>query len=203
MAPLPGVRVKVLGAWGARAAGVRLRSRVAASARGPVAGLYDGDREERAERRAQALLRSCVDADDWAMYRELGFIRVPGRLTPHAGAGASETSGASGYAYLIYPHKPIVAYIPSDSRLLGEYCVAFPDPERPYGSERLPPSDDVLAKWLALAADERQLITAANLDRAGRQLDPARLGRDLERLRAWEHRRRVRADQPLGSAPTR
>jgi simple sugar transport system ATP-binding protein len=32
---------------------------------------------------------------------------------------------------------------------VGEYCVEFPDDTRPYGSARLPDSDDVLAKWIA------------------------------------------------------
>ena len=93
------------------------------------------------------------------------------------------------YAYLIYPHKPIVAYVPQTSRLLGEYCVEFPDRERPYGSSRLPPSDDVLAKWLALTADERALIASANLHLAGRQHDPDALRSDLAALGRWERAR--------------
>jgi len=39
-------------------------------------------------------------------------------------------------------------------RLLSEYCITFPDETRPYGSARLPDSDDVLAKWMALTGDE-------------------------------------------------
>ena len=72
------------------------------------------------------------------MYRDLGFLRVWGGLGDRA-------QGAS-YAYLIYPHKPIVAYLPQTGEMLNEYCVAFPDHSRPYGSARLPDSDDVLAK---------------------------------------------------------
>ncbi len=41
---------------------------------------YDPGRERRAEQRARALLRSCVDEHDWAMYRDLGFLRVWGGL---------------------------------------------------------------------------------------------------------------------------
>ena len=82
---------------------------------------YDPGRERRAEQRARELLRSCVSAQDWAMYRDLGFLRVWGAAVESAGrAGLS-------YAYLIYPHKPIVAYVPQTGRLLSEYCVAFPD----------------------------------------------------------------------------
>lgn len=134
---------------------------------------YDPGRERRAEQRARRLLRSCVNEREWAMYRDLGFLRVFGR------------SGER-YAYLIYPHKPIVSYVPRTGALLSEYCVAFPDHSRPYGSTRLPDSDDVLAKWMALRADERRLIADANMHLPGRQVDPERVRRDLQRLACWE-----------------
>ncbi len=153
----------------------RLRSRSHAAAIG-----YDPGRERRAEQRARELLRSCVDARDWAMYRDLGFLRVWGGL-----GGRSSAPGAS-YAYLIYPHRPVVAYVPQTGALLNEYCVAFPDHSRPYGSARLPDSDDVLAKWMALTADERRLIDEANMHLPGRQIDPERIRRDLARLARWE-----------------
>src|SRR5436190_7934111 len=111
--------------------------------------MRDPGRERRAEQRARDLLRSCVNDEEWAMYRDLGFIRVAGRLQAdgprglsaprrrlRGGAPASPTgaaqprAGARGeserqppYAYLIYPHKPIVAYVPRTGRLLSEYCV--------------------------------------------------------------------------------
>jgi hypothetical protein len=141
---------------------------------------YDPGRERRAELRASALLRSCVHEDEWAMYRDLGFLRVWGQ------AGGR-------YAYLIYPHKPLVAYVPSTGALLSEYCVAFPDHTRPYGSARLPDSDDVLAKWMALSADEHGLIADANMHLPGRQLDPERVRRDLQRLARWERERTIEA----------
>jgi len=97
------------------------------------------------------------------MYRDLGFLRVWGALGDRA-------RGAS-YAYLIYPHKPIVAYLAQTRRLLSEYCVEFPDDTRPYGSALLPDSDDVLAKWMALTGDERRLISTANMHLPGRQVD--------------------------------
>jgi hypothetical protein len=150
---------------------------------------YDAGRERRAERRARALLRSCVNEHEWAMYRDLGFLRVPGR------AGAS-------YAYLIYPHRPIVSYVPRTGALLSEYCVAFPDHSRPYGSARLPDSDDVLAKWMALRADERGLIAGANMHLPGRQVDPELLGRDLARLAGWE-RARERMRKATGAGTPR
>jgi hypothetical protein len=143
---------------------------------------YDPGRERRAEQRARELLRSCVGEEEWAMYRDLGFIRVWGKLTD------VDTGGAP-YAYLIYPHQPIVAYLAQTHRLLGEYCVEFLDATRPYGSARLPDSDDVLAKWMALTGDERRLLSMANMHLPGRQLDPAQVARDLWRLRQWERAR--------------
>ncbi len=125
---------------------------------------YDPGRELRAEQRARALLRSCVNEEDWAMYSELGFLRVWGTLE------------AQPYAYLIYPHKPILAYVPSTNQMLGEYCVEFPDRTRPYGITRLPDSDDVLAKWMALTADERALIEPGQ-HAPGRTSDSHRQGK--------------------------
>jgi hypothetical protein len=176
---------------------------------------YDPGRERRAELRAGALLRSCVNQEEWAMYRDLGFLRVWGRsgARVNAKSWAESESGAEGrsrsrpesgvqrencasteremprYAYLIYPHKPIVAYRPQTGAMLSEYCVAFPDHSRPYGSARLPDSDDVLAKWMALTADEHRLITDANMHLPGRQVDPERFRRDLVRLARWERER--------------
>jgi hypothetical protein len=149
--------------------------------------MYDPGRELRAEQRARELLRSCVNEEEWAMYRDLGFIRVWGRQAE--GPEQSYGSGGAPYAYLIYPHRPIVAYLAQTRRLLGEYCIAFPDETRPYGSTRLPDSDDVLAKWMALTGDERRLITIANMHLPGRQLDPDQVRRDLWRLAQWERRR--------------
>jgi hypothetical protein len=157
---------------------------------------YDPGRERRAEQRARALLRSCVNEEEWAMYRDLGFIRVWGTQAD----GPAEAGGAA-YAYLIYPHRAIVAYLAQTHRLLNEYCVAFPDETRPYGSARLPDSDDVLAKWMALTGDEWRLISTANMHLPGRQLDPARVKRDLWRLAQWERARMRYAGQDQTSTP--
>src|ERR687893_603976 len=89
-----------------RAAVRRRRRRVdRTGAAGPLdLDLYDPGRERRAEQRARELLRSCVNAEDWAMYRDLGFIRVAGkhsrreadrREAERASAGAGE-AGAGG-----------------------------------------------------------------------------------------------------------
>ena len=170
------------------------RARLAIVAQEDIAA-YDPGRERRAEQRARALLRSCVNEDDWAMYRDLGFLRVWG----NGSAGAADGHGVAPYAYLLYPHKPIVAYVPQSSRLLSEYCVDFPDRERPYGSSRLPPSDDVLAKWMALTADERRLIESANLHLAGRQHDPDAVRADIAALARWD-RGRQQPVEATGSA---
>ena len=147
---------------------------------------YDPGRERRAEHRARQLLRSCVNDEEWAMYRDLGFVRVAGR---HLGDGHRPSEARlPPYAYLVYPHKPIVAYVPQTGQLLSEYCVEFPDLSGD-GRSRLPASDDVLAKWMALTSDEARVIGQANMHLVGRQLDPQRVRRDLWRLSEWERRR--------------
>jgi hypothetical protein len=181
-ATLPALTEKLRGRWS------RLRARPALQI------AYDPGRERRAERRARALLRSCVNEEEWAMYRDLGFLRVWG-----AGGGV-RAAGVPAYAYLIYPHRPLVAYLAESGALLNEYCVAFPDHTRPYGSARLPDADDVLAKWMALTADERGLIADANMHLPGRQLDPEQVREDLARLQRWE-RGRAAASANAARAP--
>jgi hypothetical protein len=153
-------------------------------ARVPAVEGFDPGRERRAEQRARKLLRSCVNREEWEMYRDLGFIRVWGRID----------GGTAPYAYLVYPHKPIVGYLPQTRELLNEYCVEFPDETRPYGSARLPESDDVLAKWMALTGDEERLLRTANLHMPGRQVDPRAVRRDLWRLGEWERQYARRYD---------
>jgi hypothetical protein len=174
----------------------------------PADAAYDPGRELRAENKARRLLRSCVNEEEWEMYRDLGFIRVWGGLCGGApcrregelrGAAVQDAAQAD-YAYLIYPHRPIVAYLPQTGALLNEYCVAFPDRSAPYGSTRLPASDDVLAKWMGLKGDERHLISEANMHLPGRQLDPEMVRRDLRRLARFE-RERLRAPRRAAAAP--
>ena len=138
---------------------------------------YDPGRERRAESRARELLRSVVSAEEYAMYVELGFIALDGG------------EGDGGYGYLLYPHRPIVAFDVHNGELLNEYCVGFPDRSEPSVSQRLPDADDVLAKWMSLRAGERELISMANMHVPGRQLDPGQVARDLIRLREWRARR--------------
>ena len=159
------------------------RARKAARREGHDLGGYDPGRERRAEQRARELLKSCVNEEEWEMYRDLGLIRVWG------GESLDKEMRGVPYAYLIYPHKPIVAYLPQTGRLLNEYCVEFPDESKPYGSARLPGSDDVLAKWMALKGDERRLISSANMQLPGRQVDPRQVQRDIWRLGRWERER--------------
>ena len=122
-----------------------------------------------AEAKARELMRSVLSEEDFRAYEELGFISVPGRGDPE-----------SGYAYLVYPHRPLVAYETASGRLLTEFCVRFED-----AGERLPDADDVLAKWIAMSGGERELMATANVDPPGHQIDPEHVRRDLERLRAW------------------
>jgi hypothetical protein len=150
----------------------------------------DPGTERRAERRARALLRSIVNRDEWEMYRDLGFIRVIGR-------NSLDDTGTGAYCYLIYPHKPIVAYLPGSNSLMSEYCVEFPDHEERMYGPKLPDSDDVLAKWMMIRADEEGLIRRANMHLPGRQVDPQQVRRDLWRLAMWERDRNGRGgDEP-------
>lgn len=166
------------------------RRREAEPQRRPQARIDPGV-ERRAERRARELLRSVIDASDWEMYRDLGFISVAGRMAD---------AGAGSYGYLIYPHRPIVAYLPETDSLLSEYCVEFPDRgEGDYGP-RLPDSDDVLAKWMMIKADEERLVRGANMHLPGRQVDPQQIRRDLARLRDWERERAERARRAPAAA---
>jgi hypothetical protein len=186
--------------------GRRGRLRTRSEARAERRALRDPGRERRAEQRARELLRSCVNDEEWAMYRDLGFIRVhgrlraggPGRIVERRRRRAEQGREQPPYAYLIYPHKPILAYVPTTGRLLSEYCVEFPDLSGAISDSRLPDSDDVLAKWMALTGDERRLITRANMHLPGRQVDPSRVRRDLWRLAEWERLRRDSAGARLG-----
>jgi hypothetical protein len=153
----------------------RLRRRRLRRPPAPPVPVFDPGRERRAEARARELLRSIVSADEYAMYAELGFIALDG--------------DGSGYGYLLYPHRPIVAYDSDSGELLNEYCVAFPDRSEPALGQRLPDADDVLAKWMSLRAGERELISVANMHIPGRQVDPGQVRRDLIRLREWRGRR--------------
>jgi hypothetical protein len=118
-----------------------------------------------AERRARELLRAVVGRREYETYERLGFISVPG-ANPR-------------YAYLVYPYRPLVAYDTETGEPLCEYCVAFVD-----DTQRLPPADDVLAKWMVLSGSERRLIAEANHDPAGHQVDPAHVRRDVARIAA-------------------
>ena len=152
--------------------------------------LYDPGRERRAEQRARELLRSCVNDEEWAMYRDLGFIRVAGK---HARREADR--GVRRRAGLRLPGLPAQAdrglragQRPAADRVLR----GVPRPHGGSGGRhRLPASDDVLAKWMALTSDEDRVIGRANMHLVGRQLDPARVRRDLWRLAEWERRRKV------------
>ena len=170
-------------------AGLRTRRERGRAVRSERREMRDPGRERRAEQRARELLRSCVNEEEWSMYRDLGFIRVPGGLSKRSRSRDGDGHEA-GYAYLIYPHKPIVAFVPKTGRLLSEYCVEFPDLSGAISQTRLPDSDDVLAKWMALTGDEERLIRNANMHLPGRQVDPGRVRRDLWRLSEWERQRR-------------
>ena len=94
----------------------RRRSRIAASR--PRQAAYDPGRERRAEVKARRLLRSVVGEEAFAMYSELGFIRVDG-------GHRRRTATCS------IPHRSIIAFDQGSGALLNEYCVGFPDASDP------------------------------------------------------------------------
>jgi hypothetical protein len=127
-------------------------------------------RERRAEQRARDLLRSTAGDAALEMYERFGVLSIE----------------RGDYGWLIYPQRPLVAFDAQSGEPLSEYCVRFRDGSDPEAGERLPDADDVLAKWMALCADERELIGTANVHPLGRQLDPAMVRRDLKALLAWQ-----------------
>lgn len=171
------VTLTLLGYLGAGALLSVVRHRPRRAHRKTTRQRVDPGTERRAERKARELLRSIVNEEEWAMYRDLGFLRMRGRM---AGPGAEP------YSYLLYPHRPIVAYLERSGSLLSEYCVEFPDRTLGDRGPRLPDSDDVLAKWMMIKADEERLIKKANMHLPGRQVDPDQVRRDLRRLADWE-----------------
>lgn len=139
---------------------------------------------EESERRSLALLESVVNADEWEMYRDLGFICTTGRRFRRDGREALPR-----YRYLIYPHRPLVALLPRSMAPVREYCVQFPDDPRAGDDGLLPSGDDVLAKWMTVRADEDRLLVHANVSNPGCQIPLSRIERDLRRLARWEERR--------------
>ena len=91
--------------------------------------------------------------------------------------------------------------LPGSNSLLSEYCVEFPDPADSLYGPKLPDSDDVLAKWMMINADEHRLIRDANMHLPGRQVDPQQVRRDLWRLAEWERTRARAREQHRQPAP--
>lgn len=172
----------------------RGRSRLWARALDPAPTVrWDPGRNLRAERKAEELMLSIIGAEDFAMYRDLGVLQVDGATGP---------DGTVDYAYLIYPHRPIVSYDAATGKPLSEHCIEFPDRSEPSFGSRLPDADDVLAKWMSLHGDERGTIAEANMHAMGRQIDPAQARRDIERLLEWRRRRSPRLDHSIPTPET-
>ena len=166
------------------------RSRGAASGPRARARLRPGPRAARgaARPRAPALLRERGGVGD-----------VPRPRLPARPRGRAASARRTQYAYLIYPHKPIVAYLPQSGAIINEYCVAFRPRGRWRPPARLPDADDVLAKWMLL--DRRRARAARAGEHAhARAPDRSRAGRsDLARLRRGSATRRSAAPWRRGA----
>lgn len=137
-----------------------------------------------AEKRSLDLLRSVVNPDEWAMYRDLGFICVTGRR-PDRRPGAPPR-----YRYLIYPHLPVVALLPRSLAPVREYCIQFPEGGSHSAQDVLPSGDDVLAKWMTVRSGEDRLPAYANVGSPGCQVPLSRIEDDVRRYQRWLARSR-------------
>ena len=142
---------------------------------------HDPGRERRAEQRARPLLKSCVNEEEWAMYRDLGLHPASG-----AAAGRRRTSSTPTLDLPAQADRRLPA---ADRRAAQRVLRRVPRRDTPVRQRALPDSDDVLAKWMALTGDEHRLIANANMHLPGRQVDPKQVRRDLWRLGQWERRR--------------
>ena len=161
---------------------------------------YDPGRERRAEQRARELLRSCVNEEEWAMYRDLGFIRV-------WGAGQADRPGARRrrrrrWRALRLPHL-------SRTSRSSPTC-----PQTGRAAERVlrrVPRRDAALRQRAAARLRRRAGQVDGADRRRAAADrrrqhaparppgrPAQVRRDLWRLRQWERER----DAPRAAGAT-
>ena len=129
----------------------------------------------RASRRARAreLLRSVVSATSTRCTRSSASSRSTAATASAATATCSTRTGRS---------SPTT---PRTGELLNEYCVGFPDRSEPRAGQRLPDADDVLAKWMALRGDERELIVGGEHAPARAPARPRPGAARPDRLREW------------------
>ncbi len=133
--------------------------------------LQDPGETLRSERRAERQLLEALGPASFEAYRALGFLHVFGSDGRHG--------------YLIYPHAPIVSFDVLGSEPLDEYSFAAASASASVISD----AADVLAKWEALMADEGSVVSPSNMHLLGRDVEPARVRRDLIRLSEWTSRR--------------
>jgi hypothetical protein len=157
-------------------------------------------RRREQERTARELLRTCLDDETWAMYRDLGFVRVWGTAGRAPAPSGRRPAPGVAYAYLVYPHRPYVVYLPQTTTLMGECRVELAGLS---ADAPLAPSDDVLAHWMALTQDEAGVVAAARIFTPGHEISRRAVRRDLWRLREWERERAERMAAVFRTAPAR
>lgn len=152
--------------------------------------------ERRAEQQARRFLQANTTAEEWEMYRELGVVRVWGHLPDGPSQGGTRmTRAGAPYAYLIFPFRPVVTYLPQTRELLGELTLPRLAGQRSWSGGVPSAADDVLAKLLALREDEALTVREADFHLPGREHDPEQLRRDLWRLNQWEQARLRRLER--------
>ena len=94
--------------------------------------------------------------------------RTRTRCTRSSASSRVDAGGDGGYGYLIYPHRPIVAYDTGSGELLSEYCVALPRPRRAgRAASGCPTPTTCSPSGWRCAATSARLIADANMHLPG------------------------------------
>ena len=112
-----------------------------------------------------------------ASVRELGRATPSGRESSELGFHQRSPGGgdtASGYGYLLYPHRPLVAYDTATGELLCEYCVALSDRDEPASGSPTPTTCSPSGS--PLHGGERELIARRTCTARAASSTPARCG---------------------------
>ena len=170
------------------------RVRKAAVEAGQISA-YDPGRERRAEQRAKELLKSCVNEEEWEMYRDLGLIRVWGAENLD-----KELRGVP-YAYLDLPAQADRGLPAADRPPAQRVLRRVPgrvQAVRQLAAARTPTTSSP-SGWRSRATNAAS-SPRANMHLPGRQVDPKQIQRDIWRLGRWERERLERTRRTQSGA---